>query len=488
MAKLSYRRLFAWAVLCCTLTALCGLGRCIGLAVLVGGIFSVPLFAYWWLTQSARVLSLATIITRLLVMLLPSFTFIYAAYVVQSHDEVPSKKHSRRIDKSPWFNQNKQSTVSKYCGKRLVLYASIERILNQTDPPAQIVLANCSKVGFPQEGAVDGRACFVVTNPVVSSDSACKIAAGDSISVACYLRSGKFSSTKNSRVASETCSYLEQHKKNFDVFAFVRPQDVRVLPKPDDVALADIQPFIAFCRDQIFEAHERSMGTEKAALLTSMVLGQNAVDLPANIVQNFRNAGLSHIVAASGFNLTIVMLATCWILRPINLPNNLCEYACLAMIIFYVALAGLSISVARAAMMSFFILLSRVSQRRVRIGAVLAAALIVTWLPSPQSLMDVGLQFSYVATTGVIVAASAFHDLLNYRPNWISKRFAEAFTATIVAQLSVLPIQLYHFGTLGLTFLPANLLVVPLVGLITVAGFVGSLLILLGSLHPVIGF
>jgi len=210
--------------------------------------------------------------------------------------------------------------------------------------------------------------------------------------------------------------------------------------------------------------------------------------LPKSIIDTFRDVGLSHIVAASGFNLTVVILVTYFLLRPLNLPGNSCEYACLAMMATYVTLAGLSSSIARAALMSTFILLSRMTQRRIFVGSALAAALILTWLPSPLALSDVGLQLSYVATIFIIAGSRSLGHWLNSRPSWLLQQCADTFAVTVIAQLSVLPIQLYYFGTIGLTFLPANLLVVPLVAPVTIIGFVASLLILLGSINPLWGF
>jgi ComEC/Rec2-related protein len=492
MDKLSYRRLFAWAVLCCTLTALCGLGRSPGLGLIIGGIFACPLLAHWHKSNTTSNDSLNAIVIRLILLLLPFLSFIYGGYLPESQNGV-SKKSMRRSGKSSWFEHSQQPAIGKYCGKRVVLVASIDRVIAQEVPPAQILLVNCKSISFPEESVAPGRACLVVSCPNASS----KAAVGDLISVACYLRSSKFSVLKNSSGREQACPYFEQHKKNFDVFSFASPEDISVLPElPDPVPLERnvliaaehfIQPIIFFCREQITDNHKNTLGPDNGALLTSMVLGQNAVDLPKTIIETFRDVGLSHIVAASGFNLTVVILVTYWLLRPLNLPGNSCEYACLAMMAIYVALAGLSSSIARAALMSTFILLSRMNQRHIFVGSALAAALILTWLPSPQALSDVGLQLSYVATIGIIAGAKSLGHWLNSRPNWFLQQCADTLAVTVIAQLSVLPIQLYYFGQIGLTFLAANLLVVPLVAPITILGFVASLLILIGSITPVLG-
>ncbi|MDR3613526.1 MAG: ComEC/Rec2 family competence protein [Candidatus Obscuribacterales bacterium] len=491
MDKLSYRRLFAWAVLCCTLTAMCGLGRVFGLGCVIGGIFACPLLACWYRSNTVASDSLTAIIFRLLLLLLPLLSFVYAGFLPESQNET-SNKARRHNGKSAWFENRRQPTIQSYIGKRVVILASIDRIIAQKAPPAQILLVTCSRISFPEERAVDGRACLVVGGQVVPM----KVAIGDLISVACYLRSSKFSLTNSSKEL--VCSYLAQHKKSVDGFSFISVDDLTILPRrPVSVSFEQnsfaavehfVQSAIFSCRQEITDMHQQYLGADTGALLTSMVLGQNAVDLPKAIVDTFRNVGLSHIVAASGFNLTVVILVTYWLLRPLYLPGNSSEYACLAMMALYVALAGLSSSVARAALMSTFILVSRMTQRRIFIGSALAAALILTWLPSPQALSDVGLQLSYVATIGIIAGAKSLGQWLNSRPSWFFQQCADTLAVTVIAQLSVLPIQLYYFGTIGLTFLPANLLVVPLVAPVTIFGFIASVLILMGSISPFSGF
>jgi ComEC/Rec2-related protein len=481
MGNLSYRRLFAWAVLCCTLSAMCGLGKAYGLGCAIAVIFACPLLACWHGNITVSDLSLKIIVTRLILLLLPFLSFFEASFVTESL-AVSAKKSRHNHSQTAWFEQNQQATVMRDCGKRIVLTGDIERIVVLEDFAVQIVLVQCGRVTFPDEHAVTGRACFILDR----QKEPAKLASGQLISVACYLRSSKFSVPKKSSLGEAAYKYLQEYKKSFDTFSLVSAQDITVLPEQRIAPKLDLQPLVTFCREQIAEKHKQTLGPEKGALLTSMVLGQNAVDLPKNIVENFRDVGLSHIVAASGFNLSIVVLVTYFLLRPLNLPGNRCEYCCLIMMAIYVALAGLSSSIARAALMSSFIILSRMTQRRIGLGAALAAALLVTWLPSPLVLSDVGLQLSYVATIGIVVGARPLGQLLNSRPNRFYQKCADTLAVTIIAQLSVLPIQLYYFGTIGLSSLAANLLVVPSVEIITMFGFAASILVLIGSIAPIL--
>jgi ComEC/Rec2-related protein len=238
------------------------------------------------------------------------------------------------------------------------------------------------------------------------------------------------------------------------------------------------------CRSGILNSHITAIGAAQGGLLTSMVLGGRAAALPREIVQTFRNIGLSHILAASGFNLTVVIAMTYWFVRlvcPVGQAANLISFLTMAI---YIALAGPSPSLIRAALMCSFLLLGRLWQRRTAVSATLSGALLVTWLFSPLALADVGLQLSYAATGGIVLGARQFSDWINRSPSIFAEKIAGAFSLALVAQLSVLPIQAFYFCQAGILFVVANLLVVPVVTPVTILGFVSSLAALTGVLVP----
>ncbi len=240
------------------------------------------------------------------------------------------------------------------------------------------------------------------------------------------------------------------------------------------------------CRQCIVKCHTAAIGPENGALLTSMVLGDRAIRLPKNVVQAFRNIGLSHILAASGFNLTVVIAMTYFIVRLINPNERLANIGALIAMIAFIALAGPSPSVIRAALMCTMVLISRLSRRKTSAAVALSVALLVTWIVSPQQLTDIGLQLSYAATGGIVCGARPFADWLRFGPGIVSEKIAEAVGLATVAQLSVLPIQIYYFWQTGLLFIVANLSVVPIVSPVTMLGFASSLVAILGLAMPAI--
>ncbi|MBU6453372.1 MAG: ComEC/Rec2 family competence protein [Cyanobacteria bacterium REEB67] len=238
---------------------------------------------------------------------------------------------------------------------------------------------------------------------------------------------------------------------------------------------------VAELRDEIVRAHCLAIGDERGRVLASMVLGDRAVSLSDSLRASFNRVGLSHLLAASGLNLTIIVGAALFILagfskknRQANIGQTLGAFVC---VLFFVSLAGASPSVTRATIMCLLLLWSGLLFRRLATGAALAFALWLSILLDPLSLLDVGLELSYGATFGIIYFVPIFTAAQPFfcarRPwSWLSSLTAVVFAA----QFAVLPVQIFYFQKLSTLVLPANIFAEPLVAPITVSGFISSLL------------
>ena len=247
-------------------------------------------------------------------------------------------------------------------------------------------------------------------------------------------------------------------------------------------ALSIADTLVSRWRSRIVGFHQRVLGPAQGSLLSSMVLGDRAVLLADGDKQIFRDAGLSHVLAASGYNLTMVLMITGVFAR--LLVRSRATICCLSLgsIVIFVLLAGVSPSIWRAAVMCVFVVIARYNYRTLHMPAVLSCTLTLAVLCDPVALTDIGLQLSYVATAAMIFGARAFP--LSKR-GWREKA-VELTGATLLAQSSVFPLQLLYFYETSVYFLPANLLACLLVPLVCSFGFCSSLLVLLQPLLPVL--
>ncbi|MDZ4834237.1 MAG: ComEC/Rec2 family competence protein [Candidatus Melainabacteria bacterium] len=229
-------------------------------------------------------------------------------------------------------------------------------------------------------------------------------------------------------------------------------------------------------RAVIVHAHKENLGTERGALLASMVLGDRVVKLPDNLKDLFRTVGLSHLLAASGFNLSIVVACSYFCARLLPIPAYGAVLSALLSTASFVCLAGPSPSVLRAALLAVLFLIAKLFFRRLHALAALSLTLMIALAVNPLCIADVGLQLSYVATAGII---SGLQWVSRQPVDGLHRRMACWFRDTVsvicLAQLSVLPLQLLYFRSAGCLFLPANLLVDPVVAPVTVVGFISSI-------------
>ncbi len=237
-----------------------------------------------------------------------------------------------------------------------------------------------------------------------------------------------------------------------------------------------------------------------AALLEGLLLGEKR--LPDSIEEDFRRAGLSHIVAASGQNVALVTEALFWLLIGIGFRRRGASVALLVGIVFYVLLAGADAAIVRAGMMGSVVVLARALGRVPSSTNLLLFALSFMLLHNPLLLRDdVGFQLSFAATTGIVVLQPRLARFFAFLPRALGLREALATSASAIA--ATLPVMLLSFGELSFVAPLANLLVLPLIPFVMIVGavilmvsamaqplalvlaapVVGGLKIILGSAH-----
>ncbi len=227
-------------------------------------------------------------------------------------------------------------------------------------------------------------------------------------------------------------------------------------------------------RQHIVERFVAAAGAGPGALLAALVLGNGVVALPDGLSQPFRVAGLSHALAASGFQLTVLLGLVAAMLRRSSLPVQLGGAG--AAVLLFVTLAGAQPAVLRAALMGSLVLLIQACGERARPLGVLLVSLGLLLLWMPQWLLDLGFQLSAAATAGLLLTAPRLERGLQRRlPPWM----AAGVAVPLAASLWTLPLQLQQFGAVPLLAVPANVLAGPLVTLLTLGALGGALLALL---------
>ncbi len=199
----------------------------------------------------------------------------------------------------------------------------------------------------------------------------------------------------------------------------------------------------------------------QASLGIGFLTGQKSA-LPSDLSDALKIAGLTHIVVASGYNLTIlVSMARKVFLR---LSKFLSALSASIMILAFMMVTGLSPSMTRAGLVSGMSLLSWYYGRAFHPFVLLPVAAAITVLFQPSYVWgDLGWQLSFSAFIGVMVVGPLMQVYLfgNKEPS----TFRQILGETVAAHLVTVPIIVLSFGTISNVAIIANILVVPLVPL-----------------------
>jgi competence protein ComEC len=213
----------------------------------------------------------------------------------------------------------------------------------------------------------------------------------------------------------------------------------------------------------VIEAH---LPPVSGALLEGLLIGERR-QLPPSLLADFRRAGVYHVLAISGFNVALVAGSAFLLFRLARLPAPLAAGLALATLVAFAAVVGGQASVLRATVMGGLFLAASLLGRESRVWNSLAAALLVLLALDPGSLAEPGLQLSFAATAGLLHLGPWIRGWL---APWCPGPVAAALSVSAGAQLGVTPVMLLHFGQLSPLGVAANLLVVPLAGLLTTGG------------------
>lgn len=246
--------------------------------------------------------------------------------------------------------------------------------------------------------------------------------------------------------------------------ALLRVRGPPIDPKPPPVW----QSWADGLRDGLAKA-SAVLDDEEAGLLPALVVGDTEQMVP-RIVDEFRTAGLSHLLAVSGANLAIICGAVYLLLRRLG-PRQAAVAAMVALVGF-VLLAGPEPSVLRAAVMGAVALLALVLGRERSAVPGLATAVLVLVLIDPALGGDPGFALSVVATAALVLVAPRWARALKQRgvPNGL----AEAIVVPTAASLATAPLVAGLSGQVSLVSVVANLVAGPVVAPATVLGVLAA--------------
>ena len=212
--------------------------------------------------------------------------------------------------------------------------------------------------------------------------------------------------------------------------------------------------------------------TDARELVPALVVGDDG-GLDPEVADDFRTTGLTHLLAVSGTNLTIVVGSLIILGRWAGLRGHWIHAVAAVGIVGFVMVARTEPSVVRAAAMGTVALLGMGRNGRSRGTRGLGVAVLALLLVDPAYGVSAGFALSVLATAGILLLGPPWRDaLMRWTPRWV----AEAVSVPLAAQVACTPVVAAISGQVSLVAVAANLLAAPAVAPATVLGLAGGLL------------
>ena len=273
-------------------------------------------------------------------------------------------------------------------------------------------------------------------------------------------------------------NFITDQGKEFDYVSYLRKDGVFYVmgyPKIEIVSHGNgskIKSALFSVKEKLLEKMNLAIAPPESLLMGGLILGERSA-FNQDLRQAMVNTGTIHIVALSGYNVTIVAE---WLMKLFYfLPRNLGIGAGIFAILLFVLMTGGSSTAIRAGIMAMLALIARATGRNYDVGRALILAGVFMIILNPFVLaFDVSFELSFIATIAVIFFAPKIEKYFLWVPDFFKLR--DIVSVTVAVYIFVLPFILYKMGNLSLVALPANILILAFIPFTMGFGFFTSFL------------
>lgn len=258
------------------------------------------------------------------------------------------------------------------------------------------------------------------------------------------------------------------HRNGIYFQQFLNKAEYAVLPEnnatPWETSLHGTRRWIIRCIDKnIADAEARSVAK-------ALLIGYRS-DLDKDILQDFTDAGVIHIIAISGMHLILIGGILVWLLWPLKRLNHgkfIHTFIVLLIVWAFTFIAGAVPSITRAAVMFTVLLLANLLNRKYTVYNALAFSAFLLLVIDPYDLWDAGFILSYAAVLSIVLFYRIIYKRISFQ-NKILQGLWKLAAMSLAAQIITLPFVLFFFHRFPALFLLANIVAVPLSAVILYA-------------------
>ena len=225
-------------------------------------------------------------------------------------------------------------------------------------------------------------------------------------------------------------------------------------------------------KNSLAENISKALVQPEASLANGMLFGGN-VGMSKEIQQSFSRTGLTHVIAVSGYNVTIIAEYLVLFGIFLGLWRNQSLWLAIFGIFLFVLMIGLPSSAVRAGVMGAVLIWAMKNGRLSNsFNAVVFSAIVMLAFNPMLFRYDIGFQLSFLATLGIVIF-SPLAEKISFKKFDILG-LSEIIFLSVCAQIFVLPIIMYYFKAISLISLLANVLILPIIPISMLLSFLAA--------------
>ena len=257
-----------------------------------------------------------------------------------------------------------------------------------------------------------------------------------------------------------------QYLKTLNIYGTIKVEEAKIINKNQ---LSPILISINNIKEKVIDNANRNMPKRTANLLLGILIGERD-NIQEDIIESFRTANLSHILAVSGAHTSYIILGITYLISKSKTPKRIGYIITIIILLIFIMITGASYSVVRACIMAIVVIGAKICYRKENFFTSICISLIIILIQNPFAINDIGLKLSFMGTAGIVIFNKSITNF--FIKLKIKQKIAEALSVTFSAQLMIMPITILNFNTISLTFFISNILASPLLGIIIIFGFI----------------
>lgn len=269
--------------------------------------------------------------------------------------------------------------------------------------------------------------------------------------------------------------------KGFDYNNYLKQRKIYGIVYADNVSKIYTKKDIYYIRgmllNNIIKKIHKLYNQDSQGFIEGILFGYTS-NIEEQLIENFKIANISHILAISGLHISYVIYIMTVILRKTIKNKKLENYSIIFFLIFFWFITGESISCARACIMTIISIMSFNFYRKYNFYRSYIISIFIIVILNPFNFFNVGMWLSYLGLLGIKLFFDFFKTIFYHhiKVNEISRMIIQNIFISVSVQILIFPIIIYNFNTISLIFLLSNIIVFLFIDKIIILGYLSIFL------------